>query len=115
MLTFLLSTIGGAVIGGSYVLIRTPRSGKENQEFIKDFIETTQANLENVSEEASNLGESLNHLTSEVKHIQQYFIPEMLDIVGDFKEDAEISSRRIQHEMDEINHEIENMDFTSKK
>lgn len=107
MLTFLLSTLAGATIGSSYVLLRTPRSGRENQAFILDFIETTKINAEHVSEQAFELEQSLNNLTMEVQNIQQYFVPDLLDIVDDFKMEADSSKRRIQDEIQEINRELE--------
>ena len=107
MLTFLLSTLAGASIGSSYVLLRTPRSGRENQKFIKDFITTTKVNIDHVSEQAVELEQSLNTLTREVRNIQQHFVPELLDITDDFKTEMDSSKRRINDEVQEINRELE--------
>lgn len=108
MITFLLSTLGGALIGGSYVLIRTPRSGKENQLFVKDFIQTTEKNIDNVSKQAADLQQSLNHLNVEIQNIQKYFVPDLVEISVDFKNHAEVSNRRIQNDIQIINNELEN-------
>ncbi|MDN6161722.1 MAG: YtxH domain-containing protein [Pisciglobus halotolerans] len=114
MLTFLLSTLGGAIIGGSYVLIRTPRSGKENQLFVKNFLETTQKNIDDVSVQAAELQDSLNNLNTEIKKVQQTFIPEVSDISEDFKNNAKVSNRRIQNEIEDINLELEKFDSSKK-
>lgn len=111
MFTFTLSALAGALIGGSYVLIRTPRTGKENQEFVKNFIQTTQANIENVSDQALGVEQAIRNLTAEIQNIQVNFIPEVIEIADDFKTEATISTRRIKNEMEEINRELENLDF----
>lgn len=105
--------MGGAIIGGSYVLLRTPRSGQENQEFIKDFLETTQTNLDHVADQAVDLQQSLNNLTTEIKNVQQYFVPELLEIAEDFKGEATVSSRRIQDELKEMEREINQLDVSN--
>lgn len=109
MLTFLLSTVGGALIGGSYILIRTPRSGKENQLFVKDFIQTTEKNIDNVSNQVHGLKQSLNNLNFEIQNIQEAFVPELLEITDDFKNHAEVSNRRIQNDLDNINRELNHL------
>lgn len=114
MITFLLASLTGSLIGSSYVLLRTPRSGKENQIFVKEFIESTQENIDDVSKQVSGLEGSLNNLNREIKNIQQSFIPDLLDITEDFKNNADISSRRIQDEMKEINLELESLEDINK-
>ena len=107
MFTFLLSALAGASIGGSYVLLRTPRSGQENQAFIKDFIQTTKTNLDYVTEQASELEQSVYNLTNEIQNIQSYFLPDLMEVAKDFQEDVQISKRRIHDEMNEINRELD--------
>lgn len=111
MFTFTLSALAGALIGGSYVLIRTPRTGEENQQFVKDFIQTTQDNLHNVSEQALNVEQAIRNLTTEVQNVQETFIPDVIEIAEDFKIDAAISTRRINDELLEINRELGNLDL----
>lgn len=115
MFTFTLSALAGALIGGSYVLIRTPRTGKENQQFVKDFIQTTQDNLQNVSEQALNVEDAIRNLTTEVQNVQEVFVPEVLEIAEEFKTDAAISKRRIEDEMTEINRGLDNLNFSIDK
>lgn len=111
MFTFTLSALAGALIGGSYVLIRTPRTGKENQQFVKDFVQTTQDNLQNVSNQALSVEQAIQNLTTEVQNIQYTFIPEVMEIAEDFKTEAAISTRRINDEIHEINRELGNLDL----
>lgn len=111
MLTFTLSALAGALIGGSYVLIRTPRTGKENQQFVKDFIQTTQENIQNVSEQALSVEQAIQNLTTEVQNIQKNFIPDIIEIAEDFKIEAAVSTRRINDEITEINRELGNLDL----
>lgn len=114
MITFLLTSLSGGLIGGSYVLLRTPRSGEENQIFVKEFIKSTRENIEDVSKEVSGLEQSLNNLNREIKNIQQSFIPDLFDITEDFKNNAAVSNRRIQDEMEEINLELEKLEDINK-
>ncbi len=107
MFTFIISALGGAVIGGSYVLIRTPRTGKENQRFVKEFIQTTQENVEDVSNQAINLQQSISNLTNEIHNVQTNFVPEVIDIANQFKKETAVSTRRINDEILEINRELE--------
>ncbi len=111
MFTFTLSALAGALLGGSYVLIRTPRTGKENQQFVKDFIQTTQDNLQNVSEQALGVEQAIRNLTTEVQNVQTTFLPEVMEIAEDFKNEAAVSTRRINDELLEINRELGNLDL----
>lgn len=109
MLTFLLSTLGGAVIGGSYVLIRTPRSGKENQLFVKNFIQRTEKNVDHLSDQVLGLQQSLNNLNHEIQNVQEVFVPELLEITDDFQNHAEVANRRIKNDLDNINNELNHL------
>lgn len=115
MFTFTVSALAGVLIGGSYVLIRTPRTGKENQEFVKNFIQTTQANVQNVSEQAQGVEQAIQNLTTEIQKIQVDFIPEMIDIAEDFKNEVTISTRRINDEVEDINREIDHLDLPTSE
>lgn len=109
MFTFLLGALGGAALGGSYVLLRTPRSGEENQRLVKDYVETTQANIQDVSDKANNLQQSMHNLTTEVELLQVNFIPEVSEIAGRFKDEADMYTRRINDEIETINREVEHL------
>lgn len=111
MFTFTLSALAGALIGGSYVLIRTPRTGEENQQFVKDFVQTTQDNLENVSEQVLSVEQAIRNLTTEVQNVQETFIPEVMEIAEDFKTEATVSTRRINDEITEINRKLGHLDL----
>lgn len=112
MFTFTLSALAGALIGGSYVLIRTPRTGEENQQFVKEFVQTTKLNLQNVSEQALNMEHAIQNLTTEIQIIQESFIPEVMEIADDFKTEAAVSTRRINDEIVEINRELSSLDLS---
>ena len=77
MFTFTLSALAGALIGGSYVLIRTPRTGEENQQFVKDFIQTTQDNLQNVSDQALSVEQTKAVITKLIQYGSKDFRKEM--------------------------------------
>ena len=109
MFTFMVGALGGALVSGSYVLLRTKRTGKENQQFVKDFYHTTKANAENVSDKASNVKASVNNLNVEVAKLQTGFMPEMMAIADDFKTEATVYTRRINDGIQDINQEVDLM------
>jgi len=109
MFTFMLGAIGGAVAGGSYVLLRTPRTGKENRRFMKNFIQTTKANVENVQDEAKNVEEATQNLNTEINKLQLGFIPDVMNTVNDFKTEADVYSRRINDGINIITNEVDSL------
>jgi len=109
MFTFMLGAIGGAVAGGSYVLLRTPRTGKENRRFAKDFYQTTKANVETVSNEATKVENAAQNLRAEVNKLQLDFIPEMMGTAEDFKTEADVYQRRINDSMNIITNEVDSL------
>lgn len=109
MFSFLISASVGALFGGSYVLLRTPRTGKENQEFVKQFYYDTKVNVEEVQDKASNVQASLSQLKVEVAKLQTGVMPELMHAADDFKVEAQVYSRRINDGIEEITDEFDDM------
>ena len=109
MISFLAGLLGGAAIGGGYVLLRTPRSGSENQIFVKDFYNTTKTNVADVQDKASNVQAAVQQLNAEVTKLQVGFVPEVQKIVDDFQTEAAVYTRRINGEIEQINNHTEVM------
>lgn len=109
MFSFLAGLLGGAAVGGGYVLLRTPRSGSENQLFVKNFVETTKSNVEDVQSKASNVQAAVQDLNAEFTKLQVGFIPEVQKIAEDFQTEATLYTRRIQGEIDNISQQAEVM------
>lgn len=109
MFSFLTGLLGGAAIGGGYVLLRTPRSGSENQLFVKDFYNTTKTNVADVQDKASNLQAAVKQLNAEVTKLQVGFVPEVQKIAEDFQTEATVYTRRINNEIQQINNHTEVM------
>lgn len=109
MFSFLAGLLGGAAVGGGYVLLRTPRSGSENQLFVKNFVETTKSNVEDVQTKASNVQAAVQDLNAEFTKLQVGFIPEVQKIAEDFQTEATLYTRRIQGEIDNISQQAEVM------
>ena len=105
----MLGAIGGALFSGSYVLLNTPRTGRENQIFIKDLYYTTKDNAEEVSDKTANVQDALHHLNMEVNKLQLDFVPEITRDVHNFQTEVEVYKRRINDEVQEINKEVELM------
>ena len=109
MFSFLTGLLGGAAIGGGYVLLRTPRSGSENQIFVKNFVNTTKTNVADVQDKASNLQAAVKELNAEITKLQVGFVPEVMEIVDDFQVEASVYTRRITDEIEQINNHTEVM------
>ena len=107
MFSFLTGLLGGAAIGGGYVLLRTPRSGSENQIFVKNFVNTTKTNVADVQDKASNLQAAVKELNAEITKLQVGFVPEVMEIVDDFQVEASVYTRRITDEIEQINNHTE--------
>lgn len=109
MFTFLLGTLGGLAFGSSYVLLKTPRSGKENQELVMKYIQDTTDNVENVSDKVTNFQQALSNLTTEMQNLGEQFVPEMTEIVEDFTVESDLHMRRITDGIEEVQSEIDDL------
>lgn len=109
MLTFLLGLLGGTALGGGYVLLNTPRSGADNQRFVKEFYTTTKYNIENVQDKAGNMQDALAKLNEEVNYLQVDVVPDVMGSVNQLTEEADVHVRRINEGVLEMQNEIEAM------
>lgn len=116
---FLLGSISGVVLGGIYGLLKTPRSGKENQQMIKDYVDETTYHVQDVSDRVKDLKAAVNTLTAEGKKLQEEFAVDVQKIADEYMYEAEPRIRRIQEKADKMTKEIEataeNMQNVSSK
>lgn len=111
MFTFLLGALGGAALGGGYVLLNTPRSGKENQRFVKEFYYTTKYNIENVQDKASDMQNAMDALNAEMTYLQLDFMPDVMASVNSLTEEADVYMRRINDGVTEMKNEVDAMNM----
>lgn len=104
---FLLGSLSGLVLGGIYGLVKTPRSGKENQEFLKDYIDETNHHVQDVTDKVNDLKHSIGTLTNEAKFVQNEFMADVQSTVSEFQYEAEPRLRRIQDKTEKIQSEVE--------
>ena len=109
MFTFLLGTLGGVALGGGYVLLNTPRSGKENQRFVKDLYYTTKYNIEDVQDKAANFQDAMNTLNTELNYVQMDFVPEIMSSVNSLTEEADVYMRRINDGVNDMKTDVDAM------
>lgn len=109
MFTFLLGALGGVALGGGYVLLNTPRSGKDNQRFVKDLYYTTKYNIEDVQDKAANFQEAMNTFNAELNYVQMDFVPEIMGSVNSLTEEADVYMRRIDDGVNEMKTNIDAM------
>ena len=109
MFTFLLGALGGIALGGSYVLLNTPRSGEDNQRFVKDLYYTTKYNIEDVQDKAANFQDAMNTFNTELNYVQLDFIPDIMGSVNSLTDEADIYMRRINDSVNEMKADVEAM------
>src|SRR5690625_3759029 len=109
MFTFLLGALGGIALGGSYVLLNTPRSGEDNQRFVKDLYYTTKYNIEDVQDKAANFQDAMNTFNTELNYVQLDFIPDIMGSVNSLTDEADIYMRRINDSVNEMKTDVEAM------
>lgn len=104
---FVLGSLSGLVAGGIYGLIKTPRSGKENQQALRNYADETSDHLQDVSDKVSDLKDSINQLKAEVSFVQNDVMDEMTLIAKEFQHEAEPRLRRIQEKTKKIQTEAQ--------
>jgi gas vesicle protein len=104
---FLLGSLSGIVLGGIYGLLKTPRSGKENQEVMKEYIDDTTYHVQDVSERVKDLKSAINNLTDEGKKLQEGFVQDVQKIADEYMYEAEPRLRRIQEKAEKMTKDIE--------
>ena len=111
MFSFLLGTLGGVALGGSYVLLNTPRSGVDNQRFVKDLYYTRKYNIQDVQDKATNFQDAMTTLNNELNFVQVDFVPEVMNSVNSLSEEADVYMRRINDSLNEMKADVEAMNM----
>lgn len=104
---FLLGSLSGVILGGVYGLLKTPRSGKENQEVVKSYIDKTTDHVQDVSDRVGDLKVAIQNLTDEGKKLQEGFATDMQHLTEEYMNEAEPRLRRIQDKADKMTKDIE--------
>lgn len=115
MFTFLTGFLGGAAFASSYVLLTTPRSGKENQRVVKNYVNDVKLGVEDFQDKAGNLQVALHNLSAEVTKLQIGVLPEMMAIADDFTTEADVYTRRINDGINEIQQEVSDLNIRIAK
>lgn len=104
---FLLGSLSGIILGGIYGLLQTPRSGKENQEHIKTYIDETTYHVQDVADRINDLKSAISQLTQEGKNLQEGFVADVQTLSDEYMNEAEPRLRRIQDQTEKITKDIE--------
>lgn len=102
-----LGLITGLIAGGVYRLLNTPRSGKENQEMAKDYLDDATYHVEDVTEKVKELKTAVSQLTNEGKTLATAFASDMDKTAKDFMYEAEPRIRRIQEKAEVLQKDVE--------
>lgn len=93
---FLFGLLVGSAAGAAVGLLTTPRTGKENQQMVKDYIDGTTDHVQDVSDKLKDLQSAVQNLTNEGKNFTTVFTKDMQQTVSNFTYEAEPRLRRIQ-------------------
>lgn len=104
---FLLGTFSGVVLGGIYGLLTTPRTGKENQNMLKDYIDDSTDQFKDVNDKVSDLKASIQNLTDEGMKLQNEFMTDIQQLSNDYMYEAQPRLERIKRKTDKINKDLE--------
>lgn len=92
----ILGLLVGGVAGAAYGLLTTPRTGKENQQMMKDYIDGTTTHVEDVSEKLKDLQSAVQTLTAEGKNFSTIVMNDVQQSITNFTYEAEPRLKRIQ-------------------
>lgn len=104
---FLLGTLSGVVLGGVYGLLKTPRTGKENQNMLKDYIDDSTDQFKDMNDKVSDLKASIQNLTDEGMKLQNEFMTDIQQISNEYMYEAQPRLERIKRKTDKINKDLE--------
>ncbi|SFH71423.1 YtxH domain-containing protein [Pisciglobus halotolerans] len=108
-LTFLKGLFVGSLVGGTIGLLKTPRSGKQNREAFKDYIDETTILVEDVSNKVNDLKGAITQLSNESQSFATTFTKEMNETAQAFTYEAEPRLRRIQEQTEKLTTDINDL------
>lgn len=99
----------GAIAGGVYGLLKTPRTGEQNREAMKSYIDDTTVLVQDVTEKVKDLKGAISELTNEGKNMATDFAKDMNETAQEFSYEVEPRMRRIQQQADKLTSDIQGM------
>lgn len=104
---FIWGFLIGGIAGAGYGLLTAPRSGKENQELVKQYIDDTIYHVQDVSEKLKNLQQAVGTLSTEGKNMATVFTKDIQQTVNNFTYEAEPRIRRIQERVQVLSKDVQ--------
>lgn len=99
----------GAVIGGAYGLLKTPRTGEENRVAMKSYLDDTTVLVQDVTEKVKDLKGAISELSTESKLLAGDFAKDMNDTMTEFSYEVEPRMRRIQDQVNKLSKDAQEM------
>ena len=104
----------GAIAGGVYGLLKTPRTGEQNREAMKSYIDDTTVLVQDVTEKVKDLKGAISELTNEGKNLATDFAKDMNETAQEFSYEVEPRMRRIQEQANKLNSDVQDMTESMK-
>ena len=104
---FIWGLLVGGTAGAAYGLLTTPRTGKENQEMLKNYIDGTTYHVQDVADKVGNLQSAVETLTEEAKQFSTVFSKDIEQTITNFTYEAEPRLQRIQDRAETLAQDVE--------
>ncbi|MBM6613416.1 YtxH domain-containing protein [Desemzia sp. RIT804] len=104
----------GAIVGGAYGLLKTPRTGEQNREAMKSYLDDTTVLVQDVTDKVKDLKGAISELTNEGKTLATDFAKDMNETVQEFSYEVEPRMRRIQDQANKLNSDVQDMTESMK-
>lgn len=108
-MSLILGTVTGLVLGGAYGLLYTPRPGKENREYLKQYSEEVKVSSKDTKVKVENFTKSVANLQHELKMAQGPVAAEFKRIAHQYQNELEPRLERIQARQEQLTDTIDNM------
>lgn len=107
MLNFKNGLFAGIIVGGLYGLIKAPYKGKDTRQYLKNYLDQTTHDVNDVKLKAENLSQAIKRLSNEGLHSVKEASEEIMTSVNHFTEETQPRIRRVNEKLNDLNKDIE--------
>lgn len=110
-MSLILGTVTGLVIGGAYGLLSTPRTGKENREYLKQYTDNVKQESKDFKEKVDDVMSSVSNLQTELEMFKGPVTNEFKRIIHQYQNDISPRLDRIQARQEQLNDSIDDVNI----
>ncbi len=110
-MSLILGTVTGLVIGGAYGLLSTPRTGKENREYLKQYTDNVKQESKDFKDKVDDVTSSVSNLQTELEMFKGPVANEFKRIIHQYQNDISPRLDRIQARQEQLNDSIDDVNI----